>query len=387
MLMGVQKPGSAAQSETISPKSEAELSSFVAECHATARSLHIVGGGTRTRLSAPLAETQLTTRSLDGVVAYEPGELTLIARAGASVDEIERMLAAEGQALAFEPMDHRVLLGSNGTPTLGGMVAANVSGPRRLQAGACRDHLLGVRFVDGRGRVIKNGGRVMKNVTGMDLGKLMSGSNGTLGILTEVSLKTLPVAESQQTLAFAGVTPGDAVGIFSAALATPFEVSGAAFHDGTAWLRVEGLTAQVAYRRERLSALFRDREIDIVDDAGSRTLWRDLRDVRHFADNGEAVWRILVKPTDAPGVIDALSKFGGRSSLDWGGGLLWYSGEADAEVVRRAAGTGVAVLVRPGPASDQQAHPPVAPGIAALTAAIRQTFDPAGILNPGYMSN
>jgi len=387
MLTGIPKPGSAAGPRTISPQSEAELSAFVAECHASARSLHVSGGGTRMCLAAPLAETRLTTRKLDGIVAYEPGELTLIARAGTPLDEVERILAAEGQALAFEPMDHRVLLGSDGTPTLGGMVAANVSGPRRLRAGACRDHLLGVRFVDGRGRAIKNGGRVMKNVTGMDIGKLMCGSNGTLGILTEVSLKTLPVPESQQTLAFPRVTPAEAVRIFSTALATPFEVSGAAFHDGTAWLRVEGLTRQIAYRCERLSAIFRDRDIHVVEDVESRILWRNLRDVRHFADSGQAVWRIVVKPTDAPGVIDALQRLGGRSSLDWGGGLIWHSGDADAQALGKAAGTGVAVLVRPGAASERPACPLVAPGIAALTAAIRRTFDPAGILNPGYMGS
>lgn len=387
--MNMPEPSAAAASATINPQSEAELSEVVAQCHASARALEIAGGGTRTRRAASPAATPLTTSGIAGVVAYEPGELTLIARAGTPVDQIEQLLAAEGQALAFEPMDHRVLLGSNGTPTLGGVVAANVSGPRRLQAGACRDHLLGVRFVDGRGRVIKNGGRVMKNVTGMDLARLMCGANGTLGILTEVALKALPMAESQQTLAFAGVTPEVAVGIFSAALGTPFEVSGAAFHDGTAWLRIEGLTRQVAYRRERLSSLLRDHAIEIVDETASRQLWRDLRDVRHFAGSDAAVWRIHVKPTDAPAVLKALAALGGQASLDWGGGLIWYAGNAAAAAVRQAAGAGVAVPVRPGqgPVTDPPAHPPQAPGVAALTAAIRRTFDPAGILNPGYMSS
>lgn len=387
MAMPESACASAPTPATLAPQTEAELSAQVAQCHASARALEIAGGGTRTRRAAVPAATQLTTSAISGVVAYEPGELTLIARAGTPLDQIEQLLAAQGQALAFEPMDHRVLLGSNGTPTLGGMVAANVSGPRRLQAGACRDHLLGVRFVDGRGRVIKNGGRVMKNVTGMDLAKLMCGANGTLGILTEVALKALPMAESQQTLAFAGVTPDAAVGIFSAALATPFEVSGAAFHDGTAWLRIEGLTRQVAYRRERLSALLRDHAIEIVDDAASRQLWRDLRNVRHFAGSDAAVWRIHVKPTDAPAVLKALDMLGGQASLDWGGGLIWYAGNAAAAAVRQAAGAGVAVPVRPAPGTDLPPHPPQAPGVAALTAAIRRTFDPAGILNPGQMGS
>ena len=173
----------------IAPGDEAELAAFVADSAAARRALRIVGGGTRLPASAFAQGTTLTTRELRGIVTYEPGELTLIARAGTPLDEIEATLAAQGQALAFEPMDHRVLLGRTGTPTIGtptigGVVAANVCGPQRVQAGAARDHLLGVRFVDGQGRVIKNGGRVMKNVTGMDLGKLLAGSFGTLGVLT-----------------------------------------------------------------------------------------------------------------------------------------------------------------------------------------------------------
>ncbi|MGI6245785.1 MAG: FAD-binding protein [Pseudochelatococcus sp.] len=367
------------------PRDEGEVAAFVAESHAGRRRLRIAGGGTRLQAGAVDADSLLTTRELAGIVTYEPGALTLIARAGTPVEDIERVLAAEGQALAFEPMDHRVLLGANGTPTIGGVVGANVSGPRRVQAGACRDHLLGVRFVDGRGRIVRNGGRVMKNVTGLDLGKLLCGSHGTLGVLTEVALKTLPVAESQQSLAFPGVSAGEAAAIFSAALGTPFEVSGAAFHAGTAWLRIEGLAPQVDYRRERLTSLFRDREIGVIDDAESRRLWRGLRDVRHFAGTADAVWRILVKPTDAPEVVAALERLGGETSLDWGGGLIWYAGGADAPSVRRAAGSGRAVAVRRAALPAQAAFPPEPKAVADLSAALRRTFDPAGIFNPGLM--
>lgn len=366
----------------VMPQTEAELAAFVQDSAAARRALQVFGGATRGGLPPRPDATRLTTQGLDGVVAYEPGELTLIARAGARLDEIEPMLAAEGQVLAFEPMDHRILLGTTGAPTLGGMVAANVSGPRRLLAGACRDHLLGVRFVDGRGRILKSGGRVMKNVTGMDLGKLICGSGGTLGVLTEVALKTLPAAESQKTLAFPGVTARDAVSLFSAALATPFEVSGAAFHAGTAWLRIEGLAAQVVYRCDRLAALLRDRRMDTIDDGQSRRLWADLRDVRHFAEGGAPVWRIIAKPTDAPGILEALQPLGGQASLDWGGGLIWYAGPAGAAAIAQAARGGLATLVRPGSQPVQRAAPAGAPGLAAVISAIRQTFDPAGILNP-----
>ena len=369
-----------------SPADEVELAALIRDCHDSGQPLRIAGGGTRLDRTDGAASL-LATRKISGIVAYEPGELTLIARAGTPLAEIEQVLAAGGQALAFEPMDHRVLLGTNGTPTIGGMVAANVSCPRRVQAGACRDHLLGVRFVDGRGRVLKNGGRVMKNVTGMDLGKLLCGSYGTLGVLTQVAMKTLPVAEAQQTLGFADVTAAQAVRIFSAALATPFEVSGAAFHAGIAWLRIEGLASQVAYRRERLTAQFSEHHIDITDDQGSRALWRDLRDVRHFADSNEALWRVLVKPTDAPATVAALEALGGRTSLDWGGGLIWYCGNAGAAAIRKAAMGGVATLLRGGPSPDGPRFAPEAAGVARLSAALRRTFDPAGILNPGLMDS
>ncbi|MCC7254109.1 FAD-binding protein [Hyphomicrobium sp.] len=367
------------------PGDESELAAFVEESYARRRALHIAGGGTRVRWAEVGGDFLLTARGLGGIVTYEPGELTLIARAGTPVEEIEQTLAAQGQALAFEPMDHRLLLGSSGTPTIGGVVSANVCGPRRVQAGACRDYILGVRFVDGKGRIIKNGGRVMKNVTGLNLGRLLCGSYGTLGILSEVALKTLPMAESQQTLAFGGVSAAEAVELFSAALRTPFEVSGAAFRGATAWLRVEGFSRQVEYRRERLITLFRDRKIDIYGEEESRSLWRGLRDLHHFAGTSDAVWRIFVKPTDAPAVVAALQALGGDASLDWGGGLIWYCGSGDAVSVRKAAEGGQATLVRGGALPASPIFPPEPKGIAYLSAALRKTFDPAGIFNPGLV--
>lgn len=371
----------------LAPRSEAELAELVMQSRAEGRALHVCGGATRHVPPAMAAGTCLTLRDMDGIVTYSPGELTLVARVGTPVDEIEAALAAEGQALAFEPMDHRVLLGTQGVPTIGGIVATNTSGPRRIHTGACRDHLLGVRFVDGQGRIIKNGGRVMKNVTGLDLGKLQCGAHGTLGVLSEVALKTLPLAESQQTLSFPALGMEEAVRLFATALATPFEVSGAAYHAGTAWLRIEGLTPQVAYRRERLKALFRGHEIGILEDAESRAHWRGIRDVAHFAGTGCAVWRIFVKPGDAPATAAALQAHGGEVALDWGGGLLWYAGDAPAHAVHAAVGAGRAMLVRAGTAPAHPAFTPEAPAIAALSAALRRTFDPAGMFNPGLMGS
>lgn len=371
----------------VSPTDEAELAAFVGENHARAAPMRIAGGGTRVQAGAVEAEHMLTTRKISGIVTYEPGALTLIARAGTPLQDVEDALAAEGQALAFEPMDHREILGSKGTPTIGGMVSANVSGPRRILAGACRDHLLGVRFIDGRGRTIKNGGRVMKNVTGLDLGKLLCGSFGTLGVLTEVALKTLPRAEVEKSLAFPRISLRGAREIFAAALATPFEVSGAAFQGGTAWLRVEGFEAQVDYRVDRLKELFARLEIEIVADAVSRSIWRDLRDVKHFADSTDPIWRILIKPSDAPAVIEALRQLGGEASVDWGGGLVWFSGAASSAAVRKAVGAARAVVVRRGSLAAADLFPAEDGAVARISAALRKTFDPAGIFNPGLMGN
>ncbi|MTE00719.1 FAD-binding protein [Paracoccus sp. YIM 132242] len=356
----------------LAPTSEAEVSEILADCHARRTPLRIAGGGTR--IENPFLAETLSLSRLSGVVTYSPGEMTLIARPGTPLPEVRQMLAAEGQALAFEPPDLRGVLGGNGTPTLGGVVAANASGPRRLLTGACRDHLLGVRFVDGRGRVLKNGGRVMKNVTGLDLSKLLAGSHGTLAVLTEVVLKTLPLSPARTTLVFPGVTETTALRIFTAALSTPFEVSGAAHVGGTAYLRVEGLEGQLAYRRDRLLALLADWQPQVMEGAP----WDAIRDVAHFAGGGP-LWRILCKPTDAPSLCQGLRAMGGDCSLDWGGGLIWYRGPGNprglaphATLVRRDGATG-------------PAFPPLTGAVARLHDGLRRTFDPAGILNPGLM--
>lgn len=322
-----------------------------------------------------------------GVVAYEPGELTMIARAGTPLADIEAITAAEGQMLTFEPVDPRPIHGSEGEPTIGGTVATNSSGPRRVLGGACRDHLLGVRFADGRGRIVKNGGRVMKNVTGLDLGKLLCGSYGTLGVLTEVAIKTLPAPERQVTLAFSRLTALEAVRMFSAVLATPYEVSGAAYHAGVAWIRIEGLASQVRYRCRRLTELLRDREHQTIEDAESRALWRRIRDVEHFSRSGTPLWRILVKATNAPKVTGILETLGGDFSLDWGGGLIWYAGDADGARVRAAASPGGAILVRRGVGQTDRVFPREFEAVASITSALRRTFDPARILNPGLMGD
>src|SRR6056297_298318 len=244
----------------MTPKTEAELAEIITGAEGP---LRIEGGGTRA-LGRASNGARLSTSGLTGIELYEPGALTLVAKAGTPLAEIEATLEAEGQRLAFEPMDHRGLLGTAGTPTIGGVVAANVSGPRRIQAGACRDFLLGVRYVDGQGRLIRNGGRVMKNVTGYDLVRLMAGSRGTLGVLTEVALKVLPAPRASGVLTCEGLDDATAVSALCRALGSPYEVTGAAHlpaRQGGApetLIRLEGFADSVAYRAGRVQALLGD---------------------------------------------------------------------------------------------------------------------------------
>jgi len=373
--------------------SESELAEALAGAGGPVK---VQGGGTRD-IGAPVVG-ELLEMAASGIALYEPGALTLVARAGTPVAEIEALLAGEGQRLGFEPMDHRTLLGTEGIPTIGGVVAANVSGPRRIQAGAARDFALGARFVDGAGRVIKNGGRVMKNVTGYDLVKLMAGSWGTLGVLTEVSLKVQAVPETEATLVGRGLELPAAVASLSAALGSPWDVTGAAhvdFDGRQTCVRIEGLAASVAYRARALQGAI-CAGWDIVEGEDSAQLWRGLRDVAAFAGTGGPVWRISVKPGDAPGLSAALTAQGlsHRGIYDWGGGLCWLEPDSPGEdggaaVIRGALARpgGHATLVRGAQALRARVpvfQPEPAP-IAAMTRGLRQKFDPRGILNPGLM--
>ena len=368
----------------MTPQSEAELAEMITTARAP---LAVRGGGTKGM--TPEGEP-LTTSGLTGITLYEPGALTIVAQAGTPVAEIETVLDAENQRLAFEPMDYRGLLGTSGEPTIGGVVAANVSGPRRISVGACRDFALGVRYVDGAGHIIKNGGRVMKNVTGYDLVKLMSGARGTLGVLTEVSLKVLPKPETEATvLVNAPKSGAEAVGAMSKALGSPYDVTGAAFVPGEAqvMVRVEGFADSVAYRAERLQGeLTKFGEVTVRDAETSAKIWRDMRDVARMQGVEGDVWRISVKPTDAPDVAERLGAL--DVAFDWGGGLIWALVPQGADVrAKLGAFDGHATLVR-ADAETRAAlgmfQPEAAP-VAAISAGLRARFDPKGMLNAGLM--
>jgi glycolate oxidase FAD binding subunit len=357
------------------PSSEAELAEAVAGASGP---LLVRGGGTRT-VGHAVGEV-LETGGLSGVELYEPGALTLVVKAGTTVAEVDRVLASERQRLAFEVPDLCGLLGREGASTIGGVLAANASGPRRVQVGAARDAALGVRFVDGSGQVVKNGGRVMKNVTGYDLVKLLAGSRGTLGVLTEVSFKVQALPEAEATLVIEEL--GDEAGLAAlrVALASPFDVSGAARHSGRSLVRVEGMAGSVAYRVAQLTARVGG-AVSVVEGAASAALWREVRDVVPLQGKPGEVWRIATLPTDAAGIAAGL---GGEAVWDWGGGLIWLLVEhgRGAEVAAAVTGRGHATLVK---GEGRSVFPPEAAEVAALTAGLRAKFDPRGILNAGMM--
>lgn len=374
----------------IKPKSEAELAMAIAD---TFGRLQIIGGGTRP-IGHEVAGQDLSVAGLTGIELYEPGSLTIVARAGTSLAEIETALNEHGQRLAFEPMDHRGLLGTSGVPTIGGVVAANVSGPRRVQVGACRDYLLGVRFVDGRGKIIKNGGRVMKNVTGYDLTKLMAGSYGTLGVLSEVAFKVLPTPEATANLVIDGLSDAEGQKAMSMAIGSPFEITGAAHiadrngETATTMVRIEGFEASVAYRAKELVELlqeFGDVGVEF-DPANVAAIWKSTRDVELFHRVSGDVWKISVKPSDGPGIGSRIKTDG--LVYDWAGGLVWALVPEGTDIrAKLGKFSGHATLVRASSATRANipVFQPEPALLAAITTGLREKFDPDGIFNPGLM--
>ncbi len=362
------------------PTSEADLSEAIRQA---AGPFALRGGGTRGRVAAG---DLLDLSGLCGISLYEPGALTLVAGAGTPLAEVQAALLAEGQRLPFEPPDLRALLRRQGVSTLGGVAAANASGPRRVQAGAARDFMIGLRFVDGTGQVVKSGGRVMKNVTGLDLVKLMAGAHGTLGVLSEVAFKVLPSPETCASLCLHGLSPAQAVTAMSAALGSPFEISGAAHltRTGETHVRIEGFAASVIYRVQRLQALLAPHaaEITISDDPGA--LWQGIRDVTALCGQDGDIWRLSVQPSSAPGIARRLPD-GSHSLLDWGGGLIWALVPAGVDLRAHLGQVrGHASLMRS--ASALPLFPPEPSEVATLSAALRARFDPKSLFNRGLMA-
>lgn len=385
------------------PRDEGEAAEIVGAAAGRSERLRLVGGDTMAGIGRPPQdEATLSARALSGVTLYEPAEMVIAARAGTPLSEVQALLAARGQMLPFEPTDLRALMGSTGEPSFGAVAAANNSGPRRINAGAARDSLIGVRFVNGRGQPIKSGGRVMKNVTGLDLVKLMAGSWGTLGLLTEVTFKVLPVQERVTTLVFSGLDDTRAIAALSAALGSPFELTGAAHLpngiDGEVartLMRLEGFSESLDYRIGELRTLLkRFGSAEIVDGEPCAALWATIRDASPFAGSVEAVWRLSTAPTRGPALAAAIARaMPARWFYDWGGGLIWLAvspeGDAGAAAIRSALGEqgGHATLIR-APDAVRAAVPvfqPLSDPLMRVTLGIKAAHDPAGVFNPGRM--
>ncbi len=390
------------------PSDPTDLAEIVAAALAHDEPLELLAGRSKRCLGHAVAAAHVVDLSgFAGIRDYEPAELVLTAGAATPLDAITATLAEAGQMLAFEPPNWRALLGGDPThhQTLGGVIACNLAGPRRLKAGAARDHVLGFTAVNGRGEIFKSGGKVVKNVTGYDLSKLMAGSYGTLAALTEVSVKVVPRPETTTTLALRGLDDATALRAMTLALNSSHDVGGAAhvpagiFPDvdvALTVLRLEGPVPSVAARASALAVALVDiGAVDTLVDASSHELWRAIRDVLPFAGPGDhAVWRLSLPPSTAPGIAADLARcLELRHFYDWGGGLLWLAvgGAADggAAAVRAAlAGCGGHATLIAGRAALRAAvpvFPPLAPALAALTARVKASFDPGRVFNRGRM--
>jgi glycolate oxidase FAD binding subunit len=395
--------------DLLAPVDENGIIAAVREAHDGGEPLLVQGYGSKSGMLRPVqAARALSTRAHAGIVMYSPQELIISARAGTPLAEIEAAVAERGQQIIAEPPDLSAVLGvQTEGQTIGGVVATNLSGPRRVTAGAMRDHVMGVRAINGTGELIRSGGRVLKNVTGLDICKLLTGSHGTLAIITEITLKVLPAPERWGTLALTGLDAQQGVAALSAALGSPYGVSAAAYLPAEAaarvpalaWLggavalaRIEDFAASVAYRTGRLRAeLAGFGRAEILDDAASRAAWAAVRDAAPLAGKEGALWRVSVRPSAGPGVVQAIeAEFDARWFLDWGGGLIWIAGpatgvahDAVAAAARKAGGTWTLLRAPEALRTAVQVVPPEPAALAEITRRVKSAFDPRGILNPG----
>ncbi|MCM8730567.1 FAD-binding protein [Hephaestia sp. GCM10023244] len=378
------------------PTTEQEVRDAIAEAIRSGATLDIKGGGSKAAIGAPRPDAKvLDLSAIAGVVDYDPAELVLTVRPGTPLAEVEALVAARGQMLAFDPFDHGPILGGTaGAATIGGVVAAGVSGSLRLSGGAARDHLLGLRAVSGRGDLFVGGAKVVKNVTGYDLPKLAAGSRGRLFAITEMTLKVLPRAPIAATRAIAGLDPAAAVRLMAAAMGSQAEVGAAAYlpaalnhGQSLTLLRLLGFGPSVAARCGMIESLLGTHGAVIARDGDEdAACWAALRTVAPLAGD-TCLWRVNVPPSGAPSVVAALEPLGARWLFDWAGGLVWIAFDGDPALVRAAAAAagGHAMLIR-APEARRAATPalhPPAPGVAALEERVRRAFDPARVFETG----
>ncbi len=385
---------------TIKPRDAKELRQAVEWALNDGVTLDVRGESSKLALGKPMKCDQVLDLSgISGIVDYAPEELVVTLRAGTPMREVETLLAQRNQMLAFEPPDLGPLLGREaGQGTLVGTVMGNLAGSRRLSAGAARDHLLGFSGVNGRGEAFKSGGRVMKNVTGYDLSKVVAGSWGTLAVLDEVSVKVLPAPDQTATLMLLGLDDAAAVRAMCAAMGSPHEVSGAAHLPGRTALRLEGVAPSVEARLKGLRELMAEAgaAMEELGTLESRAFWREVRDVVPLKAAADAViWKISCPPTEGPAILARIKaqRLDAQAFYDWSGGLIWLalppSSDADHTIVRGALGTtgGHATLIR-APETVRAAVPvfqPQSPALATLATRVKESFDPKGLFNPGRM--
>jgi glycolate oxidase FAD binding subunit len=336
----------------------------------TGKPLRIRGGGTKDWYGQALQGDILDTREYSGIIAYDPTELVITARCGTPLLEIESALAKHNQVLAFEPPQY------GPASTIGGVVAAGLSGPRRQAVGAVRDFVLGAVLMDAKGEVLHFGGQVMKNVAGYDVSRLLAGSLGTLGLILEVSLKVLPKPFAETTLRFE-MQEDKAIEQLNRWGGQPLPVSASAWHGGVLIVRLSGAEAAVRSAVQKMGG---------EEDAEAEMFWSELRNHNNAffaATTGPtALWRLSVPSVAQPLPLD------GEQLIEWGGAQRWLRSDADAATIRAAAerAGGHATLFRGGDKSAGVFHP-LAPAVAKIHRNLKQSFDPAGIFNRGRMYN
>ncbi len=400
--------------EILRPAADWELKSMIAQLGEKRLPLEIIGGGTKRSIGHPVpAAALLTTASLRGVTLYEPTELVMSARSGTTLSQIEAELTSRGQMLPFEPLDYGPVLGvAAGQQTIGAVFATNNSGARRICVGSARDHLIGLRGVNGRAEIFKSGGRVMKNVTGYDVARGLAGSWGTLAVMTEVTFKVAPLPDDSATLLYTGLPEDLAVELMSLSLGTPFEVSGtvhlsavqaarlqvpvlAGQKTTVTALRIENFMKSVRYRKARLvetlAAYGRPLELDLE---ASLAFWGDVRRLAFVSSSDAILWRISTSPRKAPELVSTLRRhMPVDAAYDWSGGLVWLEipacADAGAADIRRAVAIsgGHATLIRASESVRRQVEvfQPQTPAIEKLSRGLKLAFDPLGLLNPGRM--
>lgn len=401
-------------SQILRPTSERELADILAEASHNKTPLEIAGSASKRQIGRPVqAMAAITTRNMRGITLHEPAEMVISARAGTPLAVVEAELAKYHQQLAFEPVDPGPMLGeAAGQASIGGVVATNLSGSRRVLQGAVRDHVLGIRAVSGGGEVFKSGGRVMKNVTGYDLCRGLSGSWGTLGVLTEVTLRAVPQPEEVRTLIVLGLPDEIAIEVLCAAMGLPYEVSGAIHLQAPLAMRLGSVSehadpqAVTAIRLENFSPAIARRagelktelsaygELEELDHGASLEFWTELRALSFLQGSTDPVWRISTAPKMGPRVVQAISGYMGcKAAYDWSGGLVWLEVPASADAgsadIRRVIATrgGHATLVRADlpVRAAVEVFQPLEAGVQRLSRKLKDVFDPAGILNPGRM--